>query len=38
MSDLTEGTIKNHLISIFCQLDVRDLTQAALWAHQYLLI
>ncbi|MEL7224625.1 MAG: response regulator transcription factor [Cyanobacteria bacterium J06576_12] len=35
--NLTEGTIKNHLTNIFCQLDVRDRTQAALWAHQYLL-
>lgn len=34
---LTEGTIKNHLTNIFCQLDVRDRTQAALWAHQHLL-
>ena len=34
---LTEGTIKNHLTNIFTQLDVRDRTQAALWAHQYLL-
>ncbi|MEM9155325.1 MAG: response regulator transcription factor [Cyanobacteria bacterium P01_F01_bin.33] len=34
---LTEGTIKNHLTAIFCQLGVRDRTQAALWAHQYLL-
>ena len=33
---LTEGTIKNHLTNIFIQLDVRDRTQAALWAHQYL--
>ncbi|MEM9808390.1 MAG: response regulator transcription factor [Cyanobacteria bacterium P01_D01_bin.56] len=34
--NLTEGTIKNHLTNIFCQLDVRDRTQAALWAHQHL--
>lgn len=34
---LTEGTIKNHLTNIFTQLDVRDRTQAALWAHEYLL-
>jgi len=33
--NLTEGTIKNHLTNIFCQLDVRDRTQAALWAHQH---
>ena len=35
--NLTEGTIKNHLTNIFCQLEVRDRTQAALWAHQHLL-
>ncbi|MEO0375523.1 MAG: response regulator transcription factor [Cyanobacteria bacterium P01_A01_bin.17] len=35
--NLTEGTIKNHMTNIFCLLDVRDRTQAALWAHQYLL-
>ncbi|MEO0408449.1 MAG: response regulator transcription factor [Cyanobacteria bacterium P01_A01_bin.135] len=35
--NLTEGTIKNHLTNIFCQLDVRDRTQAALWAHEHLL-
>ncbi|MEM9906115.1 MAG: response regulator transcription factor [Cyanobacteria bacterium P01_D01_bin.44] len=35
---LTEGTIKNHLTNIFTQLDVRDRTQAALWAHQHLLL
>ncbi|MEM9162319.1 MAG: response regulator transcription factor [Cyanobacteria bacterium P01_F01_bin.4] len=34
---LTEGTIKNHLTNIFTQLEVRDRTQAALWAHQHLL-
>ena len=34
--NLTEGTIKNHMTNIFCQLDVRDRTQAALWAHQHL--
>lgn len=34
---LTEGTIKNHLTNIFAQLDVRDRTQAALWAHEHLL-
>ncbi len=34
---LTEGTIKNHLTHIFCQLEVRDRTQAALWSHRYLL-
>ncbi|MEL6555069.1 MAG: response regulator transcription factor [Cyanobacteria bacterium J06621_11] len=33
---LTEGTIKNHLTNIFTQLDVRDRTQAALWAHDHL--
>ncbi|MEM7062621.1 MAG: response regulator transcription factor [Cyanobacteria bacterium P01_B01_bin.77] len=35
--NLTEGTVKNHLTNIFCQLNVRDRTQAALWAHQHLL-
>ncbi|MEL6555706.1 MAG: response regulator transcription factor [Cyanobacteria bacterium J06621_11] len=35
--NLTEGTVKNHLTNIFAQLDVRDRTQAALWAHQHLL-
>ncbi len=35
--NLTEGTIKNHLTNIFCQLDVRDRTQAALWAQQHML-
>ncbi|NET38162.1 MAG: response regulator transcription factor [Cyanothece sp. SIO1E1] len=34
--NLTEGTIKNHLTNIFCQLDVRDRTQAALWAQQHI--
>ncbi len=34
--NLTEGTIKNHLTNIFCQLDVRDRTQAALWARDHL--
>ncbi len=34
--NLTEGTIKNHLTHIFCQLDLRDRTQAALWAYQNL--
>lgn len=34
---LTEGTVKNHMTNIFCQLGVRDRTQAALWAHDNLL-
>lgn len=34
---LAEGTIKNHMTNIFCQLGVRDRTQAALWAYQNLL-
>ncbi|MCU0535609.1 MAG: response regulator transcription factor [Hydrococcus sp. Prado102] len=34
---LTEGTVKNHLTNIFCQLGVRDRTQAALWAQKTLL-
>ena len=33
---LSEGTIRNHLSNIFCKLDVRDRTQAALWAQQNL--
>jgi DNA-binding CsgD family transcriptional regulator len=33
---LTEGTIKNYITNIFCQLGVRDRTQAALWAKQNL--
>ena len=35
---LSEGTIRNHLSNIFCKLDVRDRTQAALWAQQNLVI
>lgn len=31
---LSEGTVKNHVSRILCQLDVRDRTQAALWAQQ----
>ncbi|GAB4540646.1 MAG: response regulator transcription factor [Pleurocapsa sp.] len=33
---LSEGTVRNHLSNIFCKLDVRDRTQAALWAQQHL--
>ncbi|MDJ0691571.1 MAG: response regulator transcription factor [Xenococcaceae cyanobacterium MO_188.B32] len=33
---LSEGTVRNHLSNIFCKLDVRDRTQAALWAQQNL--
>jgi DNA-binding NarL/FixJ family response regulator len=33
---LTEGTVKNHITRILCQLGVRDRTQAALWAQQHL--
>lgn len=29
---ITEGTVKNHISSILTQLEVRDRTQAALWA------
>ena len=32
---LSEGTVRNHLSNIFCKLDVRDRTQAALWAQQH---
>lgn len=34
---LTEGTVKNHMTNIFCQLEVRDRTQAALWAYENLI-
>jgi len=33
---LTEGTVKNHITRILCQLGLRDRTQAALWARQNL--
>jgi len=33
---LTEGTVKNHMTHILCQLGVRDRTQATLWAQQNL--
>ncbi|MEM9244420.1 MAG: response regulator transcription factor [Cyanobacteria bacterium P01_F01_bin.153] len=33
---LTEGTVKNHMTNIFCQLGVRDRTRAALWAYENL--
>ncbi|MBW4694632.1 MAG: response regulator transcription factor [Lyngbya sp. HA4199-MV5] len=33
---LTEGTVKNHITRILCQLGVRDRVQAALWAQQHL--
>ncbi len=32
---LTEGTVKNHVTRILCQLGVRDRTQAALWVQQH---
>lgn len=31
---ITEGTVKNHVSSIFTHLGVRDRTQAALWAKE----
>ncbi len=31
---LSEGTVRNYLSNIFCKLDVKDRTQAALWAQQ----
>jgi len=34
---LSEGTVKNYISRILCQLEVRDRTQAALWAQQNLL-
>lgn len=33
---LSQGTVRNHLSNIFCKLDVRDRTQAALWVQQHL--
>ncbi len=33
---LSIGTVKNHLSVIFAKLNVRDRTQAALWAREYL--
>jgi DNA-binding NarL/FixJ family response regulator len=33
---LSEGTIKNHITRILNQLGLRDRTQAALWAKQYM--
>lgn len=33
---LTAGTVRNHLTNIFGKLEVRDRTQAALWAYQNL--
>ena len=32
---LSVGTVKNHISSILSKLDVRDRTQAALWARQH---
>ena len=36
--NLTEGTVRNYVSSILTQLGVRDRTQAALWAHNNMLI
>lgn len=33
---LSTGTVRNHLSNIFCKLDVRDRTQAALWVREHL--
>jgi DNA-binding NarL/FixJ family response regulator len=33
---ITEGTVKNHITKILSLLNVRDRTQAALWAQQNL--
>ena len=33
---LSTGTIRNHLSNIFCKLDVRDRTQAALWVREHM--
>ena len=35
---ITERTVKAHLTSVFQQLGVTDRTQAALWAHEHLLV
>lgn len=32
---ISVGTVKNHISNIFSKLDVRDRTQAALWASQH---
>ncbi|BAU10435.1 two component LuxR family transcriptional regulator [Leptolyngbya sp. NIES-3755] len=34
---LTEGTVRNYVTRILCQIGVRDRVQAALWAKQHLL-
>lgn len=34
---LSEGTVKNHVSQILSKLDMRDRTQAALWAQQNLI-
>lgn len=33
---LSEGTVRNHISRILCQLGVNDRTQAALWAQRHL--
>ncbi|HEY9738299.1 MAG TPA: response regulator transcription factor, partial [Trichocoleus sp.] len=33
---LTEGTVKNHVTRVLSELNLRDRTQAALWAQQHL--
>jgi DNA-binding NarL/FixJ family response regulator len=35
--NITEGTVKNHVTRILTQLNVRDRTQAALWAQENVL-
>ena len=35
--NITEGTVKNHVTRILTQLNVRDRTQAALWAQEHVL-
>jgi DNA-binding NarL/FixJ family response regulator len=32
---ITEGTVKNHVSNILSKLQLRDRTQAALWAHEH---
>jgi DNA-binding NarL/FixJ family response regulator len=36
MLHITEGTVRNYVSKIFGELNVRDRTQAALWAQKYL--
>lgn len=33
---LTEGTVKNYVTQVLCKMNLRDRTQAALWAQKHL--